>query len=125
MDIRSEVLAAEHAWMKAHRDLDLAQIEALMHPDYTRIQPDGAVWDKARTLDSYRSGKRQWDKVAIDQLDIRIYGHAAVVIGRWQAKGVNTGKAFDYAARYTSLWVYEQGRWQMVTDQSTEIVDMP
>ena len=110
--------------MQAHLEMDLAQLEVLMHPDYTRIQPDGAVWDKARTLASYEGGKRHWSEVSIDQLDVRLYGQTAVVTGRWQARGINTGEAFDYAARYTSVWVLEGGQWRMVSDQSTDIIDV-
>lgn len=121
MDFRSEVIRAEQAWLQAHLEMDLVHLETLMHPDYTRIQPDGAVWDKTRTLASYQGGKRHWSEASIDQLDVRIYEQTAVVTGRWQAKGINTGVAFDYAARYTSVWVLEGDRWQMVSDQSTEI----
>jgi hypothetical protein len=123
MDIRSEVIRAEKAWLQAHLEMDLIQLEALMHPEYTRIQSDGAVWDKTQTLASYQGGKRHWSEASIDQLDVRIYGRTAVVTGRWQAKGVNTRVSFDYAARYTSVWVLEGGRWQMVSDQSTDIVE--
>ena len=123
MNIRSKILAAEQAWLNAHLELDLVQIEALMHPEHTRIQPDGLVWNKSQTLASYQSGLRSWSEINVDQLDVRIYGHTAIVIGRWQAIGINTGQAFNYSARYTSIWVLEDDRWQMVTDQSTEIIE--
>lgn len=121
MDKKTAVLAAEQAWLDAHLRMDLSLLESLMHRDYFRIQPDGGVWDKTRTLASYQSGQREWTAAHVDELDVRIYGSTAVVIGRWQARGVNHGEAFDYAARYVSVWVLDDGRWQMVSDQSTEI----
>ncbi len=115
------ILQAEQAWTAAFLQLDLAAIEQLMAEDYTIIQPGGAVWDKAKTLASLRSEQRHWDAAGSDELSVRLYGDTAIVIGRWTAKGVNHGQAFDYQARYQAVWVKRAGRWQIVADQSTEI----
>src|SRR5215212_452361 len=117
-----EVLQVEQAWTAAFLHLDLATIEQLMADDYTIIQPGGRVWDKAETLASLRSEQRHWEAAASNELSVRLYGDTAVVIGRWTAKGVNHGQPFDYQARYTSVWVKRAGRWQIVADQSTEII---
>ena len=53
--------------------------------------------------------------------NVRVYGEAAIVIGRWQARGINAGQTFDYTARYMSVWVWRDERWQLVSDQSTDI----
>jgi len=116
-----EILQAEQAWTAAFLQLDLATIDQLMADDYTIIQPGGAVVGKAETLASLRSEQRHWASATSDEHQVRIYGDTAIVIGRWTAKGVNHGEAFDYAARYMSVWVKRAGRWQMVADQSTSI----
>jgi ketosteroid isomerase-like protein len=117
----AEVLAAEAAWTEAHRTTDTAAIDGLMHRDYVIVSPSGRAIPRAEALASYVPGERQWDFAESDEHDVRIYGDTAVVIGRWRARGVNNGVAFDYAARYVSVWVKEEGRWQMVADSSTEI----
>ncbi len=116
-----EVMAAEDAWTQAHLDTDVEALSRLMHRDYTIIKPDGSVWDKKMALASYVPGKRDWIMAGSGDHQVRIYGDTAVVIGVWTAKGVNNSEAFDYSARYTSVWVKEENRVQMVCDQSTEI----
>lgn len=116
-----EVLAAERAWAEAHRDLDLDQLANWMADDYTHILSDGSVVGKEADLASYRSGQRRWDFAESDQYHVRIYGETAVLIGRWRARGTNAGQPFDYAARFTSVYVRRDGRWQMVAAQSTPI----
>ena len=74
---------------------------------------------KEQVLVSFRSGERGWEEAHSDEHDVRIYGDAAVVVGRWRAKGANAGRPFDYAARYVSVWVERDGEWRMVSDQST------
>ena len=114
-----EVLQVEQAWVEAHRHLDVATLERLMADDYFVIRSDGSVAGKEEDLASYRAGDRHWDYAEGDQYDVRIYGHSVVLTGRWRARGVNAGQPFDYTARFLSVYVKRDGRWQMVAAQST------
>lgn len=120
-DSSTELLAVERAWTAAHLTGDFAAIAHIMADDYIRIQPDGSVAGKAEVLAAYDPNRRHWEHAAADEYDVRIYGETAVVVGRWSARGVNDGQAFDYAARFLSVYVKRDGRWQMVAEQSTEI----
>ena len=114
-----EVLQVEREWVEAHRQLDVATLERLMADDYFVIRTDGSMAGKEEDLASYRKGDRHWEYAEGDQYDVRIYGHTAVLSGRWRARGVNAGQPFDYAARFLSVFVKRDGRWQMVAAQST------
>jgi ketosteroid isomerase-like protein len=116
-----EVLAAEEEWTQAHLKTDVEALDRLMHPDYTIIKSNGGVWDKKKALASYVPGKRDWTEAGSSQHNVRIYGDTAIVIGVWRAKGINNGEAFDYSARYTSLWVKKDDRLMIVSDQSTDM----
>jgi hypothetical protein len=115
------VAQAEYLLAQAHLQPDLKIIEHLLHPDYVIIQPGGKVETKAEVLASYQSGTRHWDTAQVDQLDIRLYSDTAVVVGRWRASGQHGAERFDYAARFLSIWVKQEGRWQNTGYQSTEI----
>jgi ketosteroid isomerase-like protein len=121
LNTRDAVIHAEKELAAAHLDLDLGLIDRLLHPDYVIVQPDGHKEIKADVLASYGSGKRHWDKAEADELVINLYGDTAVVFGRWQASGRNDTEAFDYAARFISVWFLHEGRWQNVAYQSVEI----
>ena len=117
----SQIHQAEREWLLAHLNCDVVALDHLMADEYTQINSTGCVVSKAEVIASFESGARHWDEAHSDELQVRMYGETAVVIGRWQARGVNAGQAFDYAARYLSMWVWRDGRWQMVSDQSTDI----
>ena len=121
LSIESAVLQAERDWLQAHLNCDVTALDRLMADEYAQIVTTGVVVGKAEALASYASGLRHWDEAHSDEVQVRVYGEAAVVIGRWRARGVNTGQPFDYAARYISVWVLRDDRWQMVTAQSTTI----
>jgi ketosteroid isomerase-like protein len=117
-----EVLIAEERWVKAHLETKVDVISELMNPDYTIIKPEGSIWDRKTALESYVPGKREWSEAGSSDHIVNIYGDTALVIGVWKAKGVNNGTPFDYQARYTSLWVNENGNLRIVSDQSTDII---
>lgn len=121
VDELEAVAQAEYQLAEAHLQLDLKTIEHLLHSDYVMIQPGGEVETKAEVLASYNTGTRHWDTAQTDQLDIRLYGHTAIVVGRWQACGQNGAERFDYAARFLSVWVKQDSRWQNMGYQATEI----
>jgi ketosteroid isomerase-like protein len=116
-----QVLLAEREWLLAHLQLDVAALDRLMDPDYLQIDARGGALTKEQVLASFRSGERHWTEAHSDELFVRVYGNTAVVVGRWQAKGTNAGRSFDYQARYVSMWLLRDGGWRMVSDQSTPI----
>ena len=115
------VVLAEHQLAAAHLQLDLKTIEHLLHPDYVIVQPGGKVETKAEVIASYNTGTRHWDTAQVDQLDIRLYGDTAMVVGRWRASGQHATERFTYVARFLSIWLKQEGRWQNIAYQSTEI----
>jgi ketosteroid isomerase-like protein len=121
VNLINEVLQAERAWVEAHRRLDVAALDRLMAEEYKHIRADGVVVGKAKDLTSYQTGDRYWEFAESDEYDVQVYGHTAVLIGRWRARGVNAGERFDYAARFISVYIKRGGRWQMVAAQSTPL----
>ena len=115
------VVRAEREWLEAHLRLDVVALARLMGDEYQQINDRGELLGKQQLLASFESGSRSWQRADSDQYDVRIYGGVAVVFGRWRAAGVNAGKAFDYTARYAAVWVYRNSRWEIVSDQSTEV----
>ena len=115
------IMKAERALARAHLSMDLATIDALLHADYVIVQPGGKIETKADVVDSYRTGSRHWDIAEVDELDVKIYGEMARVIGRWRAVGSNNGQAFDYQARYISIWIRESESWKNLSYSSAEL----
>lgn len=116
----ADIIAAERAWVEAHRRLDHEALERLMADEYVAIWADGTVVDKAAELAAYR-GDRHWDFADSDEYEVKLFGETAVLVGRWRARGVNRGEAFDYAARFIAVYVRQRGGWRIATAQSTPI----
>ncbi len=114
----AEIISAEQAWVAAHRDLDLEPLENILSDQYRRVQSDGIVIGKEELLNSYRTGLRKWEIAESDQYEIRLLENVALLIGRWQGKGENQGKKFDYSARFLAVYQLDGGHWKLVSDLS-------
>ncbi len=121
INAKAQTLQAERDFLLAHLNCDVAALDRLMADDYAQSNSVGRVVSKAEVIASFDSGERHWDEAHSNEFRVRVYGETAVVIGRWQARGVNTGQAFEYSARYLSVWIWRDGRWLMTVDQSTDI----
>lgn len=112
------VIAREQAWTEAHRKLDLEMMADILSEGFVRLQADGSLLDREGLLSTYRSGERSWEIAESTDHTVRLRGDCAILIGRWRGKGVNHGKRFDYEARFSSVYVFEQGDWRMITEHS-------
>ncbi len=120
-DDATAVLAAEQALANAHRTRDVQRIDALLHTNYRILQPSGVVETKAEVMASYAEQDRRWDLAAVTDLEVQICGVVAQVIGIWHAVGSNRGQAFDYRARFLSVWLKESEEWRNVAYSSVEL----
>jgi ketosteroid isomerase-like protein len=113
-EARTELIALAHAWDRAMVTNDADAIGSFMADDWTIVGSDGGVGGRERFLALVRSGALTHDVMTSEELDVRVYGDAAVVIacgvsgGRWQ------GQAFRETERSSSVFVRRGGGWRCV-----------
>lgn len=115
------IINAEQELAKAHLTMDLTTMDILLHKDYIIAQPGGRIETKEDVLESYKTGSRHWDKAQTDELEVKLYGDMARVLGFWKAAGANNGIPFDYQARFISIWIKENGSWKNISYASSII----
>ena len=95
----SQVSRTVHAWDCAMISNDAHAIGRHMTDDWVIIGPDGRVGAKAEFLDFVRRGLLTHDVTGSHDLDIRVYGDAAV---------------FEGPLRYTRVWRRFDDAWRIV-----------
>jgi ketosteroid isomerase-like protein len=98
-------------WAAAERAGDSAALDALSTGDCTLVGPLGFVLDKRQWLARYQGGNLVTHELVWDDLAIRDYGAAAVVVGRHTQRAAFQGNAADGAFRGTHILVRDGGRW--------------
>jgi hypothetical protein len=112
--VEQELIQLERKWCSATVKNDVAAVSAILSDDYTDVALTGTVANKAQTLADVKTDKAT--VCEIDMIQVRVYGDAAVVVGRVTQKSAT----FNGQYRYTDTYIRRDGRWICVASQATE-----
>jgi len=118
--VEQELIKLENDWADAWIKRDLAFFDRIMADDYTWTSPWGEVFTKAHNLALVRSGEDVITSWVLAELEVRVYGDAAVVTGCSTIKETYKGEDVSGHERWTHTWVKRAGRWQCVAGHSSE-----
>jgi imidazolonepropionase-like amidohydrolase/ketosteroid isomerase-like protein len=106
------------AWVKGNRSF----IEQILADDWSVTDLTGRVLKKAEVLEeAFGSQDRQIVSMRIDEINVRPFGDWAIVTGRTKAAGKYRGKVAEVTLRFTDVFAYRNGRWQVAASQATLI----
>jgi ketosteroid isomerase-like protein len=101
---------------------DEATIERLIAPDWIVTHVEGQRLTRAEVFrDMLESTSTRIESSALDEIEVRLFGDAAVVTGRNHARGTQSGTPFDVRLRFTDVFVRGSGEWQAVASHATLI----
>jgi ketosteroid isomerase-like protein len=102
------------AWVESDR----ATLDRIIALDWTTIAITGDVLTRAEVMANFfRNGKSPIGAMTIDDVRVRMLGQVAVVTGRTVARA--TGSQTDVVLRFTDVFAFRDGRWQIVASQGT------
>ena len=119
-EVASLLCDLEKRLAKAWVDGDRSFIEQILADDWSVTDLTGRVLNKAEVLaETFGSMDRKIISMQIDDLSVRAFGDWAVVTGRTQAAGEYQGEAAAVSLRFTDVFAYRGGIWQVVVSQAT------
>jgi ketosteroid isomerase-like protein len=109
----------EYQWAEAQRLGKADVVGPMLAETFTNTDVDGETYGKPRLLLNLKGGK--WEVSGISDVEVKVYGDAAVATGSWKGKGVDgDGTRIDRTERWTDTWVKTpSGTWQCVASQQT------
>lgn len=109
-----QVLA--RAWVARDR----AAIEQIVAPEWRSTGPDGRTSDRSQALAAvFESGAHNVRGLTIDDVNVRLFGDAAVVTGRTHGVGAFQGESYDVVIRFTDVFVRRHHQWQAVASHAS------
>ena len=110
---------------------DLEKFASCMADEYLQTDIAGYVQDKSTWLNEYykplaeliKAGKFRWEVYQEKDVQFRMYGDAAVVIGSLELKGTGArptpehtwvadpNASFNATLRFTRVWIKRNGKW--------------
>jgi len=122
--VEQELIKLENEWGEAIVKRDAASIDMLrdrLMADEFIMMYDGSVFTKAQYFEYAKSIKEEILSFEMDEWKVRVYGDAAVVMGRGTMKMRLAGKETTNQWRFTDTWVKRAGRWQCVAGHNSTI----
>lgn len=118
-----DILKLNNELKEAILNNNAAAAERILADDFTYSNAMGMVENKAQQIAKLKSGRFKFERFESDNAQARVYKDAAIVIGVLMSKGMMDGKSFAAKERYTTVFVKNNGRWQVVAVQSTAVME--
>jgi hypothetical protein len=120
-----------NALMQLERDIGKANIES-DYAFFDRVEADefiftdsgGGITTKQQDLAGLKQPANPDVKLVaydVDQMKVMLYGQTAVVTGRVTTKRMVKGAPVTGQSRFTDVFVWRQGHWQIVAGHSSRI----
>jgi hypothetical protein len=94
-------------------------LDALWDDHYVSTGPDGTRVTKGEELAAVTSPDLSFRSLSADQLEVRLHGNTAIVLGRSIADGVYEGQDISGIYPFTTVFVHADHRWTAVASHAT------
>jgi ketosteroid isomerase-like protein len=112
-DQTKELREVVEDWAAAEQRGDAASLEGALDEDFIGIGPRGFMLTKDQWLERHESGKLRYRSLGLDEVQVRLYGDAAVVTGRQSAEGKYEDFDLRDQFRATLVFVKQRERWML------------
>jgi hypothetical protein len=120
-----EVARVAEAWIAAELRGDIAFLERALAGDFMAVGPLGFMLTKREWIGRHQSGNMKYDALALDEVTVRVYDRAAVLIGRMVQDAAYRGNSVQAQLRSTVVLVSQGAAWQVVGVQMSPIGQPP
>jgi ketosteroid isomerase-like protein len=114
-----DVLRLEKEFSQAIVNNDAAAVGQFLAGEWTILDPDGGIIDRARFLGMIESGALTHEMMDSEDTRVHVYGDTAIVTALTTSKGKFSGQPFTTQERATDIFVKQDGQWQCVLSQLT------
>jgi len=109
---------------KANIPNDYAFFDRVEAEEFVFIDAGGGVTTKKQDLEGLKQPPNPDVKLVaydVDEMNVRLYDKTAVVTGRVTTRRLVKGAETVSKSRFTDVFVWRQGRWQLVAGHSSRI----
>jgi ketosteroid isomerase-like protein len=110
-------------WADAELRGDTEYLRQLLTDDFVGVGPRGFTPGKDRWIGKFEAGDLTYEGLTWDEVQVRVYGDAAIVIGRERLEATWRGNPAGGDFRVTLIFVSLDGEWRLAGAQLSPIVE--
>ena len=123
-EMKNNLLQIEREIGRANLDCDYKYFDQVEGEDFIFTDAAGTVSNKKQDMAGEKDCRKSDGKYDVDDTEVRLFGNAAVVTGRITIVHKNKEeKLVTRRSRFTDVFVWRDGRWQLVAGHSSRIPD--
>ena len=111
--------------IQAQIHADAAALDRIYAADFIGVGPSGRVRTKPQVILDFTSGDLKFQSITTEDVQVRVYGNAAVETGRSIMNGQDKGRTVPRDTRFTRVWVKQQDRWRLVANHYSSQITRP
>jgi hypothetical protein len=112
----------DHERIQAQIGGDRAAFDRIYADNFIGIGPSGTVRTKAQVIADFTSGDLKFQSIVTDDVQVRVYGNAAVETGRSIMIGQDKGKTVPRDNRFTRVWIKQGAHWRLVANHYSSLI---
>ena len=105
-------------WM-IHGRVD--SLESVLDDRLKFIHSTGWTQTKRELLSDVKSGKLNYQSIAVSDMEVRLYGTTAIVTGTGTFSGANTGEPFVVNLLFTEVYVLKSKVWLLASRHANKM----
>jgi uncharacterized protein (TIGR02246 family) len=108
-----EVAQLADTWATAELRGDTAFLEQVLADDFVGVGPLGFLLSKQEWLARHQSGVLHVAAHSLEEVKVRTYSEAAIMIGRLSQQATYRGNPMNAPMRTTLVFVRQDGQWRL------------
>jgi ketosteroid isomerase-like protein len=112
----------DHQRIQAQIGADAVAIDRIYADNFIGIGPSGTLRTKAQVIADFTSGDLRFQSIITDDVEVRVYGNAAVETGRSTMIGQDKGKPVPRDNRFTRVWIKQGAHWRLVANHYSSLI---
>jgi ketosteroid isomerase-like protein len=108
-----EVALLADTWAAAELQGDTAFLKKCLSDDFVGVGPLGFLLTKQQWIARHQSGDMKYSAHALDEVRVRAYTEAAILIGRLTQEATYRDNPMNVQMRTTLVFVQQDGHWHL------------
>ncbi|HSP41155.1 MAG TPA: nuclear transport factor 2 family protein [Gillisia sp.] len=120
-ELKPSLEKASATFDEAIKKGDKEAFKKLFAEDYQSTNNEGKKRTREQDIEMMFDPDLKLESMTAEDKEFKIYRNFAVETGQYNVSGSYKGEKFTETGRYTSTWIFKDGKWQLVADHTSTI----
>jgi hypothetical protein len=118
---KDEVVSVINKFDDGWKNKDMQAVDSVLSPIYTYFTQSGGTFTRDSVIATAGETTYTLHDMSRSEIDVSLYGNAAVVSTRWKGKGNYRGRPFDEDQRCSIIVIKKDGKVEILSEHCTPI----